>query len=1608
MTHSFGGFNFDAPNLTSDLSAPSESVSGLWQDFFNSGAYLDSNQSYEMPMEVHPLPQRQGEGRLWPDSPDGDTIHAEWGRNDQQWWNMDLGGFTHLPDILPSPLEFTSMGPLTDISSSSLHNQDRSAAMAVPLLGQREQEGSTVIVEAAGSNAPASAGQTCPLCGTTLQSKFAYHLQQHQRSKACRRAVGKQLEDEENAKISHLLSSGTTIGGPPLRRPLLQATARARASAHTHTRSESLPNIAFTSATSAPPSQSALRAQSVPTWPELTSNAEEDDSPVDARFGAHIEENMALPKDLTSSRECPGILLDWPKPVFLRFPWQMLADQKDSLTFSVSRLEANGIDTEIWVRAKGCSQVTRSGGRCCSDCEMIPVGTTLVNARKRALEHVPVQLNHQYMTYEQLDRSLTGTRDELNETRQKLRQARQALDNAHQRLDDYKCLVAALAEHDVVRLRHLIKQALKRQVSVKVILARINNAITDVYHARQYNQNDLDIAYLVRHLGGRKCLFAVSKALGLPSVNTVAKLCKRISIIPSVGAPSRAEVSHNLNASFPIPDANHPAQHVPIEKCGYTVMLDGISLSQHIRVMQDTNMMVGFCREHAEGHDLCIRNFDSVIKVHDAVHGDIPSLHYAREATVAVFAPFRRDNYHPLPALVSPTCKAERIAKFADTIRLLVQSWNEQSAHVYGELWCVSTDGNAVFRNGCHQECTIAKLDARDPIAKHLWDLTGLNLAVGPQNLTYSSDPKHCLKRIATLLRSKDGVMVKCQVINRGHLQHFLEQLEHEDKESIRILIDPADHQNVPRAIKLFQAIDRLSGLDREAMAPLDEKVFASILVLREVINSIVHPFIIPTLALSQQLSMLSKFGHLLFALHQLHGTSFISNQLYADLQGIVKTAYFCAAKQKTLDASKPFYLYQLGTDRLEEVFAELRTLSHDVNMDAKQLSENLTNVVQSTIIYSRHPEWKQTQRRTSYSGSEGSDHLNPRYFSGDLISAHVDLATAWKAGRSEAESVLRLSDIIFDFSEALRGADVDFLRPSGDGAFVGMSADGDPVQDQECLSDLEPDDGDIVSDKSKSTGSDPVKAEDGLDLDDFLIDSPEEDGGVLTSHDVSGHWISVPDGKGNDKSVHTASLVAEFFNSGCSKPSADRLLRVRCYQREWKAEETEPAYIGENTFQVLDKAACVIRLGELMVPVIIGVTKILRRDELVQVIGLSELQQDGSGVSVVGQIFAMEDGGEFAGARCWIWTGEYARLQSKAAVSSIPSGGRAVDGLRNDHTIEVPGHVVTPVNLASEAVSSLPDNMIKRKLIKLGQQTTYRISHDTLADIISTSFEPLEPAKYQKFRDQGLSASLPYRLCHDGNDELSAGNAYPTQLLVKEATRALAEKKIGDKIQCYQCGELIKHEEARAHVGEHALLAVLGFMECGLKEQIANIATACGFCGRDSQVEPCGRICMKVTAKKTDIISDCRRQHKFSMGHARVPSQRQPSTNIPIACKLCRPDRITSLFPCFWKYGIYIHIKTDHPNHWDQDLNQPRDLPDDLAGLLEISQEEINRVKENRQKKKTLDITKSMVTGPLFSLPWIAPPPKSSAPRLPLKRAAAIAASSSQRQSRARTSRTN
>lgn len=127
---------------------------------------------------------------------------------------------------------------------------------------------------------------------------------------------------------------------------------------------------------------------------------------------------------------------------------------------------------------------------------------------------------------------------------------RRKLEVSTRRVSDYKRLVMAIATNDAPRITQIVSTALRQRSSVLAIIKKITSAAAGVFHNRTYNDDDLDLAYLVKSLGGPKLLYAMARAFGLPSLSTLLRNRKVPTLVPSIGRPSISEISENISSFF--------------------------------------------------------------------------------------------------------------------------------------------------------------------------------------------------------------------------------------------------------------------------------------------------------------------------------------------------------------------------------------------------------------------------------------------------------------------------------------------------------------------------------------------------------------------------------------------------------------------------------------------------------------------------------------------------------------------------------------------------------------------------------------------------------------------------------------------------------------------------------------------------------------------------------------------------------------------------------------------------------------------------------------------------------------------------------------------------
>jgi hypothetical protein len=225
--------------------------------------------------------------------------------------------------------------------------------------------------------------------------------------------------------------------------------------------------------------------------------------------------------------------------------------------------------------------------------------------------------------------------------------------------------------------------------------------------------------------------------------------------------------------------------------------------------------------------------------------------------------------------------------------------------------------------------------------------------------------------------------------------------------ESIHALLNPKDPQNVSNAVKLLTLIADLRHLEPSDFTPSESNTHRAFCLLGEMLDAMLEPFLNPTLSLSDQLILLVKFAHIVCALFMKHGSDFLSNQLYSDLQCMVKNAIFTVAHSKVLNPLLKVFLCLLGDDVLEILFGRSRMIGgHSPNMAIDELRRRFGSALRLDEIYRRRPHLEKLARRLMLVRSRDVDHLSPRNYVGDLTAGSCDIPACYFEGRKQAVKV--------------------------------------------------------------------------------------------------------------------------------------------------------------------------------------------------------------------------------------------------------------------------------------------------------------------------------------------------------------------------------------------------------------------------------------------------------------------------------------------------------------------------------------------------------------------------------------------------------------------------
>jgi hypothetical protein len=367
-----------------------------------------------------------------------------------------------------------------------------------------------------------------------------------------------------------------------------------------------------------------------------------------------------------------------------------------------------------------------------------------------------------------------------------------------------------------------------------------------------WSKREYDIAFLVKAIRGPRLLYAVQKFGQLPALSTIKQNCIIPQLLPSATTPSEEEMSINIT-SFLGPDGKPPPTLILSKHPGQVLILDGAALEELGRWEALRNIILGLCREHSGHLNLVVTSIEVVEAVEKALKDGSCCL--GKDGTVVAIAPIAdSEHYYPVPLILSPSCKQEKgeaLAKWLNTL-LKVYKDHPHGEKVHGPIRTIASDGEASFRTARFLLCMTKALDPQSSVGKILYNISGLNCYTGENDILGTCDPKHVIKRFATLIRSPLGVFINDTMIIPYNIVENLITLDL-GTETVDQLMNPADKQNVPKAVKLIQMLGKLHNHDN-SLSPTEGLRCSRIKFLSDTFSYFLLPFVDVTMTLSQHL----------------------------------------------------------------------------------------------------------------------------------------------------------------------------------------------------------------------------------------------------------------------------------------------------------------------------------------------------------------------------------------------------------------------------------------------------------------------------------------------------------------------------------------------------------------------------------------------------------------------------------------------------------------------------------------------------------------------------------------------------------------------------------
>ncbi|KAJ6613651.1 hypothetical protein B0H10DRAFT_1917085 [Mycena sp. CBHHK59/15] len=437
---------------------------------------------------------------------------------------------------------------------------------------------------------------------------------------------------------------------------------------------------------------------------------------------------------------CPGVILPWSAGTIRdTYPIQLLLDPTFSLGYHLTYFEQG--DATLWVASDQCAQFVFADGIPCFPCAEIHNLPRHRDLQQRATEGADLHTPYNLLSRDQMRAQLANANTKINSLKLEGLNLQRNLGRSLSRVSDYEQLVMAIANSDIPRLRQIVQQALDRNISIRVLLDFLKDAVQGVRRVFGYDKKDIDLAALVQHIGGRRLLYALNHEpkAALPSIHTMQRHRTFQYIRPCTGAITADYINYNLDAMFAVMDPKTR----PLT--GWSLLIDEISLQERARYYRWDNTIGGICREHAHLVNLNVDSAKSIQEVAQQVKDGV--CHLGKEATVVAIASYGPEDYHARPIIVSVTDKTKKGPAQAEWMRILMDCWDDKWEDLLGPIFGFASDGDAVHRAAMHELFMGQLVEENSALWEFLGSLPGLNLQCDAKGRVADKDPKHLFKR---------------------------------------------------------------------------------------------------------------------------------------------------------------------------------------------------------------------------------------------------------------------------------------------------------------------------------------------------------------------------------------------------------------------------------------------------------------------------------------------------------------------------------------------------------------------------------------------------------------------------------------------------------------------------------------------------------------------------------------------------------------------------------------------------------------------------------------------------------------------------------------------